>query len=46
MVTPEDNLLKLVYLNGELFNKSTFEQVRERSELKPAEYEDVIVDRY
>lgn len=46
IVKPEDNLLKLVYLNGELFNHSIFEEVRQRSELKPNEYEDVIVERY
>ena len=37
-VDPKDNLLKLVYLNGELFNRSTFEEVRARSELKLTEY--------
>lgn len=37
-VDPKDNLLKLVYLNGQLFNRSTFEEVRARSELKPTEY--------
>lgn len=43
---PENNLLRTVFLNGELLVEDTFEQIRERAAIKESEYGPQVWERY
>ena len=46
VVKPERNLLRTVFRNGELLIEDTFEQIRNRAELKDSEYIPQVWERY
>jgi len=46
IVKPQDNLMRTIFVNGELLIEDTFEQIRERAALDEKEYVPQEIERY